>query len=89
MADLLGVNKAMGQNTSLKLHFLGSHIDFFPKNFGTVGSDHGERFHHETSMIEKTNQGKWSPNLLADYSWTKKRDVPDAQYPRKPLYTAF
>ena len=31
-------------NMSLKVHFLHSHLDFFPPNLGDVSDEHGERF---------------------------------------------
>ena len=39
--DLLTLYKAMGCNMSLKIHFLESHLDFFPENVGQVGDEHG------------------------------------------------
>ncbi|UYV77336.1 hypothetical protein LAZ67_15000546 [Cordylochernes scorpioides] len=68
---------------SLKIHFLHSHLDFFPDNLGTVSDEHGERFHQYISSMEKRYQGKWSPGMLADYCWTLKKDVPQAKYRRK------
>ncbi|UYV73962.1 hypothetical protein LAZ67_11001610 [Cordylochernes scorpioides] len=64
---------------SLKIHFLHSHLDFFPENLGAVSDEHGERFHQDISSMEKRYQGKWSPGMLADYCWTLKRDVPEAR----------
>jgi len=29
-------------NMSLKIHFLHSHLEFFPENFGAVSDEHGE-----------------------------------------------
>ncbi|UYV82677.1 hypothetical protein LAZ67_22000521 [Cordylochernes scorpioides] len=43
--DLLLSYKALGCNMSLKIHFLHSHLDFFPDNLGAVSDEHGERFH--------------------------------------------
>ena len=43
--DLLTSYKAMGCNTSLKIHFLESHLDFFLENLSEVSDKHGERFH--------------------------------------------
>ncbi|UYV84312.1 K02A2.6-like [Cordylochernes scorpioides] len=63
---------------SLKIHFLHSHLDFFPDNLGAVSDEHGERFHQDISSMEKRYQGKWSPCMLADYCWTLKKDVPQA-----------
>ncbi|UYV66209.1 hypothetical protein LAZ67_4000761 [Cordylochernes scorpioides] len=38
--DLLLSYKALGCNMSLKIHFLHSHLDFFPDNLGAVGDEH-------------------------------------------------
>ncbi|MFP3032588.1 MAG: hypothetical protein ACEY3M_16215 [Wolbachia sp.] len=35
---------------SLKIHFLDSHLEFFPKNVGAVSDEHGERFHQDMEM---------------------------------------
>ena len=43
--DLLTSYQTMGCNISLKIHFLESHLDFFPENLGEVSDEHGERFH--------------------------------------------
>ncbi|UYV78509.1 hypothetical protein LAZ67_16001816 [Cordylochernes scorpioides] len=87
--ELLLSYKALRCNMSLKIHFLHSHLDFFPENLGAVSDEHGERFHQDISSIKKRYQGKWSPGLLADYCWTLKRDVPQAKYRRKPTVTTF
>ncbi|UYV66321.1 hypothetical protein LAZ67_4001324 [Cordylochernes scorpioides] len=76
--DLLLSYKALGCNMSLKIHFLHSHLDLFPDNLGAVSDEQGERFHQDISSMEKRYQGKWSPAMLADYCWTLKRDLPQA-----------
>jgi len=80
--DLLTSYKAMGCNTSLKIHFLDSHLDFFPENLGEVCDEHGERFHQDFMSMEKRYQSKGTSSMLADYCWTLKIDVPDAKYQR-------
>ncbi|UYV68846.1 hypothetical protein LAZ67_6001252 [Cordylochernes scorpioides] len=60
--DLLLSYKALGCNMSLKIHFLHSHLDFFPDNLGAVSDEHGERFHQDISM-EKRYQDLPSVNL--------------------------
>ena len=40
--DLLTSYKATRCNTSLKIHFLESNLDFFPENLGEVSDEHGE-----------------------------------------------
>jgi hypothetical protein len=79
VSDLLTAYKVM----SLKVHFLDSHLDFFPENLGAVSDEHGQRFHQDISNMEKRYQGKWSLSTLADYCWTIKRDFPQATYSRK------
>ncbi|GBP18505.1 hypothetical protein EVAR_12966_1 [Eumeta japonica] len=51
--NLLVAYKDMGCNMSLKIHFLHSHLDFFPQNLGAVSDEHGERFHQDISNMEK------------------------------------
>jgi len=87
--DLLTSYKAMGCNMSLKIHFLESHLDFFPENLGKVSDEHGERFHQDILAMEKRYQGKWTSSMLADYCWTLKRDVPEANYRRKSYASTF
>jgi hypothetical protein len=44
----------MGCNMSLKVHFLDSHLDFFPENLGAVSIEHVEipsgHFKHGTAV---------------------------------------
>ncbi|UYV64585.1 K02A2.6-like [Cordylochernes scorpioides] len=54
--DLLLSYKALRCNMSLKIHFLHSHLDFFPDNLGAVSDEHGERFHQAISSMEKRYQ---------------------------------
>ena len=87
--DLLTSYKAMGFNISLRIHFLESHLDFFPENLGEVSDEHSERFHQDIMAMGKRYQGKWTSSMLVDYCWTLKRDVPDAKYQRKSYASTF
>jgi hypothetical protein len=89
MSDLLMAYKHMGCNMSLKVHFLGFHLDFFPENLGAVSDKYGERFHQDIYNMEKRYQGNWSLSMLPDYCWTLKRDVPQATYSRKSTTITF
>jgi len=87
MQELLTSYEAMGCNMSLKIHFLGSHLDFFPENL-EVSDKHGERFHQDILAMENRYEGKWTSSSLADYCWTNTvlcifETLPD----RKILYT--
>jgi len=51
--DLLTSYKAMGCNMILKIHFLESHLNFFPENLSEVSDRHGEQFHEDIMKMEK------------------------------------
>ncbi|GBO18165.1 hypothetical protein AVEN_169335-1 [Araneus ventricosus] len=53
----------MGCNMSLKIHFLHSHLEFFPENIGSVTDEYGERFHQDISNMGARYQGKWNPKI--------------------------
>ena len=80
LQDLLTSYKAIGCNTSLKIHFFSLTWIFFPENLSNVSDEHGERFHQDILAMEKRYQGKWTSRMLADYCWTLNRDVPEANY---------
>nr|CAH7720188.1 unnamed protein product [Callosobruchus chinensis]CAH7723644.1 unnamed protein product [Callosobruchus chinensis]CAH7723806.1 unnamed protein product [Callosobruchus chinensis]CAH7724224.1 unnamed protein product [Callosobruchus chinensis]CAH7724230.1 unnamed protein product [Callosobruchus chinensis] len=73
----------MGCNISLKVHFLHSHLDFFPENLGAVYDEHGERFHQDIAKMEKRFPGKWSASMLAKYCWFLGRDSCTSGYKGK------
>jgi len=50
--DLMDSYEQLGCNISLKMHFLFSHLNFFPLNCGDVSDKHGERFHQDISVME-------------------------------------
>ncbi|KAJ8703707.1 hypothetical protein PYW08_016961 [Mythimna loreyi] len=41
---MLAAYEAQGCKMSLKVHFLHSHIDYFPENLGAYSEEQGERF---------------------------------------------
>jgi len=81
--NLLQSYQRLGCNMSLNIHFLHSHLDFFPENCGVVSDEHGEHFHQDISSMEKRYQGKWNCAMLADYCWTLARGVPTVEYKRQ------
>jgi len=64
---------------SLKMHFLHSHLDFFPENLGEVSDEHEERFHQDIVTMETRYQGKYNPNMMGDYCWFLHRET-DVQH---------
>ncbi|KAI6655687.1 hypothetical protein LOD99_1827 [Oopsacas minuta] len=86
---LLNAYEKMGCRMSLKLHFLHSHLDFFPENLGTVSDEQGERFHQDTQEMETRYQGFWNEGMMSDYSWRLFRDNPNKIYKRKSYSQHF
>ena len=77
----------LGCNMSLKIHFLHSHLDFFPPSCGAVSDEHGERFHQDISVMEQRYQGHWNEAMLADYCWSVCRNAPEFTYKRQAKRT--
>ena len=53
VAELLAAYKEMGCHMSVKMHFLHSHLEFFPENLGAVSDEQGERFHQDIQAMEE------------------------------------
>jgi len=87
--ELLQSFKAVGARMSIKMHFLSSHLDYFPDNCGDLSEEQGERFHQDIRVMEERYQGRWDVNMLADYCWCLKRDVPVPEHKRKSLKKPF
>lgn len=79
----------LGARMSVKMHFLHSHLDYFPENCGDYSEEQGERFHQDISIMEERYQGRWDVNFLADYCWCLKRDSPSTPHKRKSLKRPF
>ncbi|GBN50607.1 hypothetical protein AVEN_77669-1 [Araneus ventricosus] len=75
--------KILGCRMSVKVHFLDSHLDYFPENLGAVSEEQGERFHQDMKEMERRYQGKWNVNMIADYCWMLQRDNPCKVHKRK------
>jgi len=66
--------KDLGCNMSIKVHYLHSHLDRFPKNLGNFSEEQGERFHQDLKIMEDRYQGRWDIHMMADYCWNLQRD---------------
>lgn len=86
---LLDSYKTLGCNMSIKLHFLHSHLDKFPKNLGHVSDEQGERFHQDLKVMEERYQGRWDSTMMADYCWTIKRNSSEIEHSRKSYRRKF
>jgi len=54
------------------MHFLFSHLYFFPLNCVAFSDEHVERFHQDISVMEHRHKGKWSTAILGDCCWMMK-----------------
>ncbi|GBM10986.1 hypothetical protein AVEN_1322-1 [Araneus ventricosus] len=75
--------KILGCSMSLKVHFLDSHLNYFPENLGEVSEEQGERFHQDIKEMKRRYQGKWNLSMIADYCWMLQRDNPCNVHNRK------
>jgi hypothetical protein len=67
--ELLQSFKAVNARMSIKMHFLSSHLDYFPDNCGDLSEEQGERFHQDIRVMEEMYHGRWDVSMLADYCW--------------------
>lgn len=79
----------LGCLMNLKIHFLHAHLDKFPDNLGHFSEEQGERFHQDIKVMETRYQGRWDENMMADFCWALKRDLPKESRKRKPLHRSF
>ncbi|GBL92283.1 hypothetical protein AVEN_35833-1 [Araneus ventricosus] len=73
----------LGCSMSLKVHFLDSHLDYFPENLGAVSEEQGEIFHQDIKKMERRYQGKLNVSMIAEYCWILQRDNPCKVHKRK------
>ena len=83
IAELLKSFRQLGAQTSVKLHFQRSHLNYFLKNCENLSAEHGEHFHQDTRIMEEHYQGQWDVNFLGDYCWCLKWDTVVAEHTRK------
>ena len=50
---------------------------------GKYNEEQGKRFHQDIPSMEEGYMGRWGINMLADYCWCLKRDLPGEKHKRK------
>ncbi|GFT51488.1 uncharacterized protein TNCV_51121 [Trichonephila clavipes] len=88
VAELLQNYKILGCNMSVKVHFLHSHLDYFPENLGAVSEAQGERFHQDIKEMERRYQGRWNVNMMAEYCFMLIREN-SQEHSRKSTKRSF
>jgi hypothetical protein len=56
--EFLSSYQKLWYNMPMKIHFLNSHLDFFPEHCGCMSDEHGECFHQSTAAMEGRYKGK-------------------------------
>ena len=77
------------QGTDVKLLFLRSHFDCFPKNYGDLGEERKERFHQDICIMEERYKGRWAVNFPVDNWWCLKGDAVADKHGRKSMKRPF
>jgi len=62
--ELLSSYQKLGYNMTVKIHFLSSPLEFFPKKCGSVSDEHGESFHQDISTMEGKYKGNGGHQCL-------------------------
>ena len=86
--NMLACFEALECRMSLKVHFLHTHLDYFPQSLDNVSKKHEERFHQDIK-IETRYQGRWDVYMMADYCWCLKCDCKCSEAARKAKKRKF
>ena len=65
--SMLNSYRNNGANTSIKIHFLHSHLDRFPENCCDYSDEQGECSHKDIKVMEDINQRRQDQRMMADY----------------------
>ena len=68
--NCLNSYRNLGCNMSIKVHFLFSQIENFPKNLGDVSDE------QDIKILEEGYQGRWGKTMMADFCWCLQRKLP-------------
>ena len=49
---------------NVRLHYLETHVEYFPSYLGDYSEEHGERFHKDIKVMEKRYQGNWDERFI-------------------------
>ena len=83
VSELLAAYKEMSYRMSVKMHFLHSHLKFFPENLGVVSDKQGERFHRDIEAMKERYQGVENESMMAYFYWMLYHNDPIHAYKRK------
>ena len=73
---MLNSFESLGCIMTIKVHYLHSHLEYFPENLGDFSEEQEERFHWDIKTLESRYQGICDKLLMADYCWSLEKDCP-------------
>ena len=90
LVDLMLRNfQALHARMSIKLHYLFSHLDYFPESLGDVSKEQGEQFHQDIKIMQERYHNRWDAHMMSDYCWTLIWDCARQSYNRKSYKRTF
>lgn len=89
VSEMIRKFQILGCRMSIKMHFLDSHLNYFPDNLGDYSEEHGERFHQDIAKMEKRYQGRWNVSMMADYCWSLMRSHAGITHRKKLFRKTF
>ena len=87
--NMLTAFRNLGCNRGVKMHYLFSHMDWFPENLGSMSDEQRERFHQDLKEMETRYQGRWDAVMMADYCWNLMIDLSAAAHSRNSKKQKF
>jgi len=81
--------RVFGPNTSFKLQFLHSQLEYFPENLGTFSEEQSERFYQDLKEMERRYEERWDVNMMADYCWFIRLEVTSQDHSRTARTRTF
>ena len=79
----------IGARMYIKMHFLNSYLDYFPKNCGDYNEEQGKRIHQDLATIEERYPRYYNVNMLAVNCWCLNRDDVEINHRRRKLKRSF
>ncbi|ESO04112.1 hypothetical protein HELRODRAFT_173200 [Helobdella robusta] len=67
--EMLSAFQKLGCRMNLKIYFLFSHSEYFPKSLGDYSEEIGGRFHQDFKTIKIRYLRRYNGNMMVDYCW--------------------
>ena len=72
----------LGCKMSITLHYLHGHLSEYLANLGNFSKEQEKHFHQDVRNKEEHYQCQWNCNMMADCSWSFRKDISYAVHER-------